>query len=42
MSTDDLFEITKNCVKYNAPKPDQTKKHERTHVGDDGDEDNAE
>jgi hypothetical protein len=29
MSADDVFEIAKNCVKCNAPKPDQTRKHER-------------
>ncbi len=38
----DVFEIAKNCVKCNAPKPDQTRKHERTHIADDGDEDNTE
>ncbi len=29
MSADDVFEIAKNCVKCNAPKPDQTRRHER-------------
>ena len=42
MSADDVFEIAKNYVKCNAPKPDQTKRHERAHVADDDDEDNAE
>jgi hypothetical protein len=42
MSVDDVFEIAKNCVKCNAPKPDQTRKHERAYVADEGDEDNKE
>jgi hypothetical protein len=42
MSSDDVFEIAKNCVKCHDPKPDQTRKHERTHVVDEGNEDNAE
>ena len=42
MSADDVFKIAKNCVKCNVPKPDQTKRHARAHVEDDGDEDNAE
>ena len=41
-SADDVFEIAKNCVKCNVPKPEQTKRHERAHVVDDGDEDNTE
>jgi hypothetical protein len=39
MSSDDLFEIAKNCVKCHVPKPDQTRKHERTHLVDEGNED---
>jgi hypothetical protein len=42
MSADEVFEIAKNCIKSNAPKHDQTKRHERAHVADAGDEDNAE
>ena len=42
MSPEDVFEIVKYCAKCNAPKPDQTKKNERAHVAEDGDEDNAE
>ena len=42
MSADDVFEIAKNCVKCNAPKPDQTRRREQTHVADEGEEDNAE
>jgi hypothetical protein len=42
ISAEDVFEIAKNCVKCNVPKPDQTRKHERDHVADDGDEDNSE
>ena len=36
-SADDVFEIAKNYLKCNAPKPDQTNRHERAHVADDGD-----
>jgi len=33
MSADDVFEIAENCVKCNAPKPDQTKRHEGSRFG---------